>query len=96
MAHDREELEHLLPTAERFVVQGEELVTQQEARVAALRDAMGEGDFLAQRIFANSKRLLATMRQTQQLQVDHVRMLRQELSACLPEPGAGFIGSPLD
>lgn len=84
MAHDREDLEYLLPRAERLVVQGEELVIQQEERVAALREAVSEGDFLTQRILVNSEHLLATMQQTQRLHIHHVRLLRQELSACLP------------
>jgi hypothetical protein len=71
-AHNRAMLEWMLPQAESFAARGAELVREQEARVVALQHnkAMAE----------QSKTLLALMRDTQELHVNHVTLLRRELS----------------
>jgi hypothetical protein len=69
-AHNRATLEWMLPEAESFAARGAELVREQEARVAALQD-MAKVE--------QSKKLLALMRDTQELHVSHVALLRREL-----------------
>jgi hypothetical protein len=61
----------MLPEAEGFVAMGAELIRQQEARVAALQHR-GE-------IAKHSEKLLALMRDSQHLQINHVALLRREL-----------------
>jgi hypothetical protein len=70
-AHSRAMLEWMLPEAESFAARGAELIREQEERVAALqhKGAMAE----------HSKTLLALMRDTQELHISHVMLLRREL-----------------
>jgi hypothetical protein len=73
-AHSRAVLEQMLPAAENRVARGAERIRAQEARVAAL-ERRGLAD--------QSKTLLAIMKQTQALQMEHVELLKRELA----EPG---------
>jgi hypothetical protein len=70
-AHSRATLEWMLPEAESFAARGAELVRAQEARVAALQDN--------EAIAEHSKTLLALMRDSQELHISHVALLRREL-----------------
>jgi hypothetical protein len=70
-AHSRATLEWMLPLAESFVARGAELIRQQEARVAALQHKGA--------IAMHSENLLALMRDSQHLQINHVALLRREL-----------------
>lgn len=69
--HSQQTLERMLPEAEKAVARGEELIRTQEARIACFRD---QGALAAQ-----SKKLLGIMKQTQELQIQHVALLRREL-----------------
>jgi hypothetical protein len=70
--HSRGMLEQMLPQAESMVARGAERIQAQEARVATLKN---KGALVDQ-----SKKLLAIMKQTQELQIQHVKLLRQELA----------------
>jgi len=70
--HSRAMLERMLPEAEGLVARGAERIQAQEARVAALEDKGTATD--------QSKKLLAVMKQTQELQIEHVMLLRRELA----------------
>lgn len=72
-AHSRSTLEKLLRDAEGLVARGAERLRAQEARVAALQCKSALAD--------QSKNLLAVMKQTQELQIQHVALLKQELTA---------------
>jgi hypothetical protein len=65
-------LEGLLPEAEAYAARGAELVRAQEARVATLE---GKGQLADQ-----SKKLLAILRETQELHISHVELLKSELA----------------
>jgi hypothetical protein len=65
-------LEQMLPQAESMVARGAEHIQAQEARVAALEHKGA--------LMEESKKLLAIMKQTQELQIQHVKLLRQELA----------------
>ena len=69
--HSRATLERMLPEAEGFAARGAELVREQEARVAAWQHNMARAK--------QSKTLLALMRDTQELHIRHVALLKQEL-----------------
>jgi hypothetical protein len=71
--HSREMLEKMLPEAEYLVDQGAERIRAQEARVATL----GHKGWLADQ----SKKLLDLMKETQELQIEHVALLKRELAA---------------
>lgn len=70
-AHNRAILEQMLPKAESLVARGAERVRAQEARVTCLEHKGAIAD--------QSKKLLAIMKQTQELQIEHVALLRREL-----------------
>jgi len=65
-------LEQMLPQAESLVARGAERIQAQEARVAALEHKGIPTD--------QSKHLLTIMKQTQELQIEHVMLLRRELA----------------
>lgn len=71
--HSQRMLEQMLPEAEDFVARGAERIRAQEIRVASLA---GTGALAIQ-----SEKLLAIMMQTQELQIQHVALLRRELEA---------------
>jgi hypothetical protein len=71
-AHSRALLEQMLPQAESFVARGAERIRAQQVRVTALRQKEPLAEV--------SKKLLALMQQTQELQILHVRLLRRELA----------------
>jgi hypothetical protein len=70
--HSREMLEQMVPQAESQVARGAERIQAQEERVAALEHKGVPTD--------QSKKLLAIMKQTQELQIEHVMLLRRELA----------------
>ena len=70
--HTRAMLEELLPDAELRVVRAAEHLRAQEARVVALK---GKGQ-----LAEDSRKLLEIMKQTQELQMEHVELLRRELA----------------
>jgi hypothetical protein len=72
--HNRAMLERMLPEAETSVAEGAARIRLQEARVAALQDKGALAD--------QSKKLLVIMKQTQELQIEHVTLLRRELADC--------------
>lgn len=72
--HSRAILEQMAPKAERHVARGAERIRAQEARVACLQHKGTVGD--------QSEKLLAIMKQTQELQIEHVALLKRELAAC--------------
>jgi hypothetical protein len=70
--HNRATLEWLLlPQAESLAARGAELVRAQEARVTALQHKGANAE--------HSKALLALMRDSQELHISHVALLRREL-----------------
>jgi hypothetical protein len=71
-AHSRAVLEQMLPAAQNHVARGAERIRAQEARVAAL-ERKGLAD--------QAKKLLAVLKQTQALQMEHVELLKRELAA---------------
>jgi hypothetical protein len=71
--HSRAMLEEMVPKAESLVAKGAERIRAQEARVAGLKYKGAVGD--------QSKNLLAIMEQTQELQIEHVALLKRELAA---------------
>jgi hypothetical protein len=62
----------MLPEAQSLVARGAERIRAQEARVAALERNAALAD--------QSKQLLAIMKQTHELQIHHVTLLRQDLA----------------
>lgn len=71
--HTRAMLLQMLPDAERLVARGAERLRAQEARVVALKNK----GLLEE----HSRKLLQIMKQTQELQVEHVELLKRELAA---------------
>ena len=71
--HTRAMLQQMLPDAEMRVARGAEYLRAQEARVAALK---GKGQ-----LAEHSRQLLEIMKQTQDLQMQHVELLKRELAA---------------
>lgn len=73
--HSRAILEKMLPKAQNLVAEGAQRIRAQEARVAVLeqKGAIGE----------QSKKLLAIMKQTQELQIGHVALLKRELASSI-------------
>jgi hypothetical protein len=65
-------LEQMLPAAESLVARGAERIRAQEERVAAFERYGAVAD--------QSKQLLAIMKQTQELQIHHVILLKRELA----------------
>jgi hypothetical protein len=70
-AHSRATLEWMLPEAEIYAARGAELVREQEARVAALQHSEAFAE--------HSKTLLALMRDSHELHLNHIALLRLEL-----------------
>lgn len=70
--HSRKALERMLPVAESHVAQGAERIRAQESRLAALEQKGARTE--------EAEQLLAIMKQTQVLQVEHVVLLRRELA----------------
>ena len=71
MPHDRSMLEDLIARAEKFVAEGADRLAAQRARVAGMKRIGGGAE--------QSTRLLRIMEDTQALQIDHLRTLKQEL-----------------
>jgi hypothetical protein len=71
--HTRAIIDEMLPRAKAFVAAGEERVRAQETRVAELERKGGAGH--------ESRKLLKIMRETQALQMSHVRLLEREIMA---------------
>jgi hypothetical protein len=70
--HTRQMIEQLLPEAETLVADGAARIRAQESRVTELERKGRRTD--------QSKKLLAIMKQTQELQISHVQLLRRELA----------------
>ena len=66
-------IKEMLAQAKGFVAEGEARLLTQETRVAKLEGKDREG--------RESRKLLKIMRETQNLQVGHVRLLERELAA---------------
>jgi hypothetical protein len=71
MPHDRSMLEDLIVRAEKIVAEGEDRLAAQRARIAELKRIGGGA--------GQSTKFLRIMEDTQALQIDHLRTLKQEL-----------------
>ena len=71
VGHTRTQLEEMVLRAQTFVVEGQERIVAQRARVAALERKGGD--------VHESKQFLKTMEVTQSLQIRHLDLLRREL-----------------